>query len=137
MLLYSITWPLTSNFQHPVKKKILLPAKFHFNPNWGNFYNMFFSFKKGLYGQSHSSSDSQHHIKILLPAKFPISQGFPQVLQTWAWIDTWGEIGGRGFKMLLKNTCEGVYMLVKLLAISLQACKFTKMNFFTYKFQRF
>ena len=31
--------------------------------------------------------------------------------------------------MLLKNTCEGVYMLVKLLAISLQACKFTKNEF--------
>ena len=28
--------------------------------------------------------------------------------------------------MLLKNTCERVYLLVKLLAISLQACKFTK-----------
>ena len=28
--------------------------------------------------------------------------------------------------MLLKNTCEGVQLIVKLLAISLQACKFTK-----------
>ena len=27
-------WPL-----HPVKK-ILLPTKFHFNPHWGNFYNV-------------------------------------------------------------------------------------------------
>ena len=74
-LLYSITWPLTSNFHHPVKKILLfLPAKFNFNPHWGNFYNMlFFSFKKGLNGQNHSSSDSHHHIKIPLPAKFPIS----------------------------------------------------------------
>ena len=30
------------------------------------------------------------------------------------------------FKMLLKNTCEGVHLLVKLPAISLQAYKFTK-----------
>ena len=33
----------------------------------------------------------------------------------------WGEL-----KMLLKNTCEGVHLIVKLPAISLQACKFTK-----------
>ena len=31
----------------PPSKKILLPAKFHFNPYWGNFCNMLsFSFKK-------------------------------------------------------------------------------------------
>ena len=35
ILLYPITWPLTLNFQHLVKK-ILLPAKFHFNPHWGD-----------------------------------------------------------------------------------------------------
>ena len=29
-------------------------------------------------------------------------------------------------KMLSKNTCEGVHLIVKLPAISLQACKFTK-----------
>ena len=40
-------------------------------------------------------------------------------------------------KMLLKNTCEGVYLIVKLPAISLQACKFTKMNFFTHILQGF
>ena len=34
--------------------------------------------------------------------------------------------GGGGLKMLLKNTCEGVHLIVKLLSISLQACKFTK-----------
>ena len=28
--------------------------------------------------------------------------------------------------MLSKNTCERVYLIVKLLAMSLQACKFTK-----------
>ena len=31
-----------------------------------------------------------------------------------------------GLKMLLKNTCEGVHLIIKLPAISLQACKFTK-----------
>ena len=36
-----------------------------------------------------------------------------------------GEIGGGG-KMMLKNICGGVHMLVELPAISLQACKFTK-----------
>ena len=71
--LYSITWPLTSNFHHPVKK-ILLPAKFHFDPLWTNFCNMlFFSFKKELNGQNHSSADSHDHIKIPLTARFPIS----------------------------------------------------------------
>ena len=36
-------------------------------------------------------------------------------------LKSWGEL-----KMLLKNTCEGVHLIVKLLAISLQASKFTK-----------
>ena len=48
---------------------------------------------------------------------------------------------GGGLKMLLKNTCEGVFLIVKLLAISLQACKFTKItkiyNFFTHILQGF
>ena len=37
-------------------------------------------------------------------------------------------LGGsmRGLKMLSKNICEGFHLLVKLPAISLQACKFTK-----------
>ena len=44
ILLYSITWPLTPNFHHPVKKiLLLLPANFHFSPHWENFYNMLFS----------------------------------------------------------------------------------------------
>ena len=108
ILLYSITWPLTLNFHQPVKQNLLfLPAKFDFNPHWGNFYNMlFFSFKKGLNGQNHSSSDSHHHIKIPLPAKFPISPmgRYPRVStgvenmggMGEVWIDTWGEIRGRG-----------------------------------------
>ena len=38
-----------------------------------------------------------------------------------------GKHGGRGWvKTLLKNTCEGVHLLVKLPAISLESCKFTK-----------
>ena len=36
-----------------------------------------------------------------------------------------GEHGGK-LKMLSKNTCEGVHLIVKLWAISLQASKFTK-----------
>ena len=35
-------------------------------------------------------------------------------------------------KMLLKNTCEGVHLLEKLPAISLQACKFTENELHTY-----
>ena len=31
-----------------------------------------------------------------------------------------------GLKMQSKKTCEGVFLIVKLSAISLQACKFTK-----------
>ena len=37
-----------------------------------------------------------------------------------------------GLKMLLKNTCEGVYLILKLPAKSLQACKFTKNELHTY-----
>ena len=61
-------------------------------------------------------------------------QGFPQVLRTWE--GGLQNLMGRGLsqymrehggiKMLSKNTCEGVYLIVKLPAISLQACKFTK-----------
>ena len=48
----------------------------------------------------------------------------------------WGELksmhgesmGGEGqeVKMLLKNTCEGVHLIVKSPSICLQACKFAK-----------
>ena len=56
----------------------------------------------------------------------------------------WGQ-----FKMLVKNsceevhlitgknTCEGDHLIVKLPAISLQASKFTKMNFFKQIIQQF
>ena len=37
-----------------------------------------------------------------------------------------------GLKMLLKNTWEGVHLIVKLSAKSLQACKFTKNELHTY-----
>ena len=43
----------------------------------------------------------------------------------------WGEL-----KMLSKNTCEGVHLIVKLLAISLQASKFTKNEFLHTHFSR-
>ena len=38
--------------------------------------------------------------------------------------------GGGGLKMLSKNAFEGVHLIVKLPAISLQACKFTKNELF-------
>ena len=44
--------------------------------------------------------------------------------------------GGGGLKMLLKNTCEGVHLIVKLPAIILQACKFTKNELFQTYFSR-
>ena len=40
-------------------------------------------------------------------------------------------------KMLSKNTCEGVHLIGKLPVTSLQASKFTKMNFFTHFFDGF
>ena len=42
-----------------------------------------------------------------------------------------------GLKLLSKKTCKRVHLIGKLPAISLQACKFTKMNFFTHIFQGF
>ena len=69
------------------------------------------------------------------------SQGFPQVLRTWEAAPLGGgapqnvmggcssqKMGGprEELKMLSKNTCEGVHLIVKLPAISLQASKFTK-----------
>ena len=38
--------------------------------------------------------------------------------------------GGGGLKMLSRNTCEGVHLIVKLPAISLQACTFTEHTYF-------
>ena len=46
-----------------------------------------------------------------------------------------GSMGG--LKMLSKNTCEGVHLTVKLPAISLQACKFTKNELLHTHFSRF
>ena len=43
----------------------------------------------------------------------------------------WGEL-----KMPSKNTCEGVYLIVKLSAISLQASKFTKNELLNTYFSR-
>ena len=43
----------------------------------------------------------------------------------------WGEL-----KMLSKNTCEGVHLIVKMLAINLQASKFTKSKLFHTYFSR-
>ena len=40
--------------------------------------------------------------------------------------------GMRGVKMLLKNACEGFHLIVKLPAVSLQACKFTKNELHSY-----
>ena len=45
-----------------------------------------------------------------------------------------GEHGG--FKMLSKNTCEGVGLIIKLPAINLQAYKFTKNEFLHTYFSR-
>ena len=47
----------------------------------------------------------------------------------WSWVGGLSQYMGEehgGLKMLSKNTCEGVHLIVKLPAISLQACKFTK-----------
>ena len=41
-----------------------------------------------------------------------------------------GRAWGGGLKMLSKNTCEGVHLIVKLQAISLQTCKFSKNELF-------
>ena len=43
----------------------------------------------------------------------------------------------RELKMLSQNTCEGVHLIVKLPAKSLQACKFSKNDFLHTYFQGF
>ena len=43
-----------------------------------------------------------------------------------------GSMRGGGAKMLSKKTCEGVHSIIKLPAISLQDCKFTKDELHTY-----
>ena len=55
-------------------------------------------------------------------------RGFFKMWWRGAWVNTWRGHwgGGGGVKNLSKKTREGVHLLVKLPAISLQACKFTK-----------
>ena len=54
-----------------------------------------------------------------------------------AYVNTLGEHGeGGGLKMLSKNTCEGVHLIINLLALSLQACKFTKNDLLHIYFSR-
>ena len=78
------------------------------------------------------------YFKLSLP-KLAKWQGFPQVLRIWRGAlrnliggelkslhgESMGE-GGRELKMLLKNTCEEVHLIVKSPSICLQACKFAK-----------
>ena len=76
------------------------------------------------------------------------SQGLLQVLRTWGGRGTLQNLmlgglksihwGAWGVKMLPKNTYDGVHLIVKLLAISLQAySNLLKMNFFTHIFEGF
>ena len=64
--------------------------------------------------------------------------GFPQVLQTLGGAHQNLMEGGLqskhggSLKMLSKNTCDGVHLIVKLQAISLQPSKFTKNELHTY-----
>ena len=51
-------------------------------------------------------------------------RSFPTSVENMGGGEEW--LKGGGLKMLSKNTCEGVHLIVKLPAIILQACKFTK-----------
>ena len=53
------------------------------------------------------------------------STGVENIRGGWLKSIHWGSMGG-GLKIMLKNTCGGVHLIVKLPAISLPACKFTK-----------
>ena len=63
-----------------------------------------------------------------------LTRGFPTGVENiWGLFKIWWEglsqyMGGAwgGLKMLSKNTCDGVHLIVKLLVISLQACTFIK-----------
>ena len=70
----------------------------------------------------------QYYISILSCA---MQQGFSQVLKT----GLWGP--HLVFQMVLKSTCEGVHVLIKLPAINLQACKCTKNGLLQACFQGF
>ena len=133
-LLNSITWPLTPNFHHPVKKIILLlPANFHFRPHWQNFYNMLFSsFKRFEWSKSLLLRFPPPH-KNFPSSKIPMSPmgRYPRVShRCWEHGELQSihgeEIRVGVVEMLLKNICEGVHTLVNLPAISLQAYKFSK-----------
>ena len=58
--------------------------------------------------------------------------------KVWSMGGAYNAVGGAWveLKMLSKNTCEGVHLIVNLPAISLQACEFTKNELYTY-FQGF
>ena len=66
------------------------------------------------------------------------------MLKTWGWGPSKFDGGLKSvhkgehgeFKMLSEDTCEGVYLIVKLPAISLQACKFTKNELLLIYFSR-
>ena len=63
----------------------------------------------------------------LCPSPPHLLRGLLKMWWRGAWVNTWRGHGGGGvLKNLSKNTREGVHLLVKLSAISLQACKFTK-----------
>ena len=63
--------------------------------------------------------------------------GAPQNLMLGGLSQYIGEHGG-GVKMLSKNTCDGIHLIVKLPAISLQAySNLLKMNFFSHIFEGF
>ena len=121
--------------------KIFLPTKFDFNPNWGNFYNMWlFSFElsKSLllrFPPPHKNFPSS---KISHLPNGQISHGFPQVLRTWeAWIDTCGETGGDWGRVY--NAVE-IYLWRSSYNSKVASYKrgnLLKMNFFTHIFQGF
>ena len=67
-------------------------------------------------------------------SKFDWGGGLSQYMEG-SWGMGWGG-GVGGLKMPLKNTCEGVHLIVKLPAIILQACKFTKNELLQTHFSR-
>ena len=83
---------------------------------------------EAMYHQVHVREDQQSFLKLLW-------SGFPTGVEDMGGsskFDGGGGgglsqyMGGGGLKMLSKNTCEGLHLILKLSAISLQACKFTK-----------
>ena len=122
-----------------------------------------FSCEKGSNGQNHSSSGLHHLVKKsrnkisnpptpYLYLENPASSKFGHIIGFPTGVENMREAlqnlmgGGEvesihkgsmwGLKMLLENTCEGVHLLVKLPAVSLQACKFTINELFYTYFSR-